>query len=155
MVIAADTVVVVGGRILGKPESPADARCMLRLLSGRTHRVLTGIAVLRLPPDERRHSPRHGGALRSGVEVTSVTFALLREAEIREYVASGEPQDKAGAYAVQRRGGRFVTRIEGCYFNVVGLPLARLCGMLRELGFREGRLEHKRRPGLPGRRKKN
>src|SRR5208282_6449152 len=112
-------------------------------------------ALLRLPPDERRDASRRGGALRSAVEVTRVTFAPLREAEIEDYVTSGEPADKAGAYAVQGRGGRFVTRIQGCYFNVVGLPLARLYRMLLDMGIREGDLQHKRRPKAAGRRKTN
>src|SRR5208282_3864409 len=155
VVIGADTVVVVKGRILGKPLSREDARRMLRLLSGRTHQVLTGIAVLRLPPDERRKPGRRGCAWRSGVEITRVTFARLSKQEIEEYVASGEPADKAGAYAVQGRGGRFVTRIEGCYFNVVGLPLARLYRMILKLGIGESGLQHKRRPKAAGRRQTN
>jgi len=157
VVIGADTVVVMGREILGKPASRDDARRMLRLLSGRTHRVLTGVAVLRLKSGERLTNggePRRG-ALRSDVEATHVTFAPLSKKEFEAYVASGEPDDKAGAYAIQGRGGRFVTRIEGCYFNVVGLPLARLCRMLLEMGIREGGLRHKRRPEAQGRRRKN
>ena len=123
VVVAADTVVVVENEILGKPASPDDARAMLRQLSGRTHEVLTGLAVLSLPHAE----------VRVVVESTRVTFARMTDREIEEYIASGEPFDKAGAYAIQARGGKFVARIEGCYFNVMGLPLARLYSILREI----------------------
>lgn len=123
IVVAADTVVVVENEILGKPISPDDARAMLRRLSGRTHEVLTGLAVLSLP----------GRDVEIAVESTRVTFARMTEGEIEEYIASGEPFDKAGAYAIQARGGKFITRIEGCYFNVMGLPLARLHSILRKL----------------------
>jgi len=138
LVIGADTVVVVGGKILGKPRSPADARRMLRLLTGRKHRVLTGLAVLRLDSAPARGRPSQRSLLRSAVEVTQVWFARLTPREIADYVASGEPMDKAGAYAVQGRAGRFITRIEGCYFNVVGLPLARLYRMLNKMGIGTG-----------------
>ena len=127
IVIAADTVVVMDGEVLGKPASAEDAAQMLRRLDGRTHQVLTGLAVLKIP----------GGAARVEIETTRVTFAPLTEAEIEAYVASGEPLDKAGAYAIQGRGGRFVARVEGCYFNVVGLPLARLYRILREMGWKD------------------
>jgi septum formation protein len=123
VVIAADTVVVREGRIFGKPDSPADAAAMLRHLSGKTHEVLTGLALLMTST----------GRLRVEHEVTRVTLASLSEAEIADYVVCGQPMGKAGAYAIQGRGGVFVTRVEGCYFNVVGLPLARLYRMLREL----------------------
>ena len=124
IVIGADTAVELDGEILGKPRDAAHAREMLATFSGRTHHVLTGIFLLRLPD----------GATRSGVESTSVTFVPLEREEIETYVASGEPLDKAGAYAIQGRAGRFIPRIEGCYFNVVGLPLVRLHALLRELG---------------------
>ncbi len=127
IVVGADTEVVVDGFVLGKPASADDATQMLRCLSGRTHEVVSGLAVLRLPGNETRLEQ----------EVTRVTFAPLSEEEIESYVASGEPFDKAGGYAIQGRAGRFVTRVEGCYFNVVGLPLARLYRILRELGWRE------------------
>lgn len=130
IVIAADTVVVMNGEVLGKPASAEDAGRMLRRLSGRSHQVLTGLAVLKIP----------GGAARVEIETTQVTFAPLTETEIVAYVASGEPLGKAGAYAIQGRGGRFVARVEGCYFNVVGLPLARLYGILREMGWHENRV---------------
>lgn len=127
LIVAADTIVSIDGCVLGKPASADEARKMLELLSGRTHNVLTGLAVIRLPDE----------AARLELETTHVTFAPLSEEDISSYVASGEPFDKAGAYAIQGHAGRFVTRIEGCYFNVVGLPLARLFHILRELGWRE------------------
>jgi nucleoside triphosphate pyrophosphatase len=127
MLIAADTVVVLDGQILGKPRSTDDARRMLQLFSGRTHSVVTGVTVLRLPEVERRQF----------VETTLVSFALLSSDEISRYLATDEPYDKAGAYAIQGYAGRFIPRIEGCYFNVVGLPLSRLIATLRELGWSE------------------
>jgi septum formation protein len=127
IVVGADTTVELGGEILGKPRDAAHAREMLGALSGRTHHVLTGIFLLRLP----------GGSTRAAIENSAVTFAPLEEKEIDAYVASGEPIGKAGAYAIQGLAGRFIPRIEGCYFNVVGLPLARLYTLLRELGWQE------------------
>ena len=123
VIIAADTTVVLDEKILGKPTSLEDARAMLRRLSGRTHEVLTGLAVLPLP----------GRDAEIAVESTRVTFARMTHREIEKYIASGEPFDKAGAYAIQGRCGRFITRIEGCYFNVMGLPLARLYSILCEI----------------------
>jgi septum formation protein len=125
IVVGADTEVVADGEILGKPASAEDARRMLRRLSGQTHHVITGLALLALP----------SGELRLSRETTRVTFAHLGEPEIESYIASGEPFDKAGAYAIQGRGGCFITRIEGCYFNVVGLPLAKLYQVLSSLGW--------------------
>jgi septum formation protein len=125
--IGADTVVVVGDEILGKPESPDDARRMLRLLSGATHEVHTGLAIIRRP----------GAAEAVIEEATSVTFAPLSDNEIDAYIATGEPFDKAGAYGIQGIGGRYVTGIDGCYFNVMGLPLARLWVLLRDFGWKE------------------
>ena len=127
IIIGADTAVELDGEIYGKPRNAGHAEEMLTALSGRTHQVLSGVFVLRLPD----------GAARSAVESTSVTFAPLVRAEIDAYVSTGEPMDKAGAYAIQGRGGRFIPRIEGCYFNVVGLPLARLHALLGELGWRD------------------
>jgi septum formation protein len=127
IVIGADTAVELDGEIFGKPRDPAHACEILAALSGRTHHVLTGIFLLRLPD----------GVTRSDVESTSVTFAPLHRGEIESYVASGEPLDKAGAYGIQGRAGRFIPRIEGCYFNVVGLPLALLHTLLSELGWQE------------------
>ena len=125
IVAAADTTVEIDGEILGKPESAEDARRILRRLSGKTHRVLTAFSLVRLPD----------GAARSGLESTEVRFSPLSAREIDEYVATGEPLDKAGAYAIQGRAGVFIERIDGCYFNVVGLPLARLYRHLKELGW--------------------
>ena len=127
IVFGADTAVELDGEIYGKPRNAAHAAEILAALSGRTHKVLSGIFLLRLPD----------GTARSAVESTSVTFALLDRAEIDAYVASGEPMGKAGGYAIQGRGGRFIPRIDGCYFNVVGLPLARFHTLLRELGWQD------------------
>jgi septum formation protein len=125
LILGADTVVVIEKDILGKPATPEDARRMLRQLSGRTHEVHTGLAVLRADRAQELVVE----------EITRVEFAPLTEAEIESYLATGEPFDKAGAYAIQGVGGRYVTRIEGCYFNVMGLPLARLWTSLREFGW--------------------
>lgn len=127
IVIAADTIVALEGAILGKPRTSEDARQMLAKLSGRTHTVMTGVSLVRLPDIESREF----------IETTQVHFASISKEEITKYLASGEPFDKAGAYAIQGLGGRFVPRIDGCYFNIVGLPLARLCKELTELGWSE------------------
>jgi len=127
IVIAADTIVALEGVIFGKPRTSEDARQMLEKLSGRTHSVVTGVALIRLPDVERREF----------IETTQVHFASISKDEIVKYLSSGEPFDKAGAYAIQGLGGRFIPRIDGCYFNVVGLPLARLCKELAELGWSE------------------
>jgi septum formation protein len=127
IVIAADTTVVLDERILGKPRSDLDARHMLRALSGRTHTVLTGVTLIRLPDAEHREF----------VESTRVDFAEISDDEIARYLATEEPHDKAGAYAIQGRAGRYIPRIEGCYFNVVGLPIARVQQALTELGWSE------------------
>jgi septum formation protein len=127
IVVGADTTVELDGEIFGKPSDAADARKMLAALAGRTHHVLTGIFLVRLPD----------GAARAAVESTSVTFATLSPGEIADYVAGGEPMDKAGGYAIQGVAGRYISRIEGCYFNVVGLPLAKLHVLLRVLGWPE------------------
>jgi septum formation protein len=128
IVIGADTVVLANGKILGKPSDVKDARRMLRMLSGKTHRVLTGVAVLSLPDGAERHH----------VETTRVRFRKMSNAEIDDYIATGEPFGKAGAYAIQGIGGRYITQIDGCYFNVVGLPLARLCKLLTQIQERAG-----------------
>jgi septum formation protein len=127
IVIAADTVISLDGLILGKPRSTDDARHMLEKLSGRTHSVVTGVALIRLPDAERR----------TFVESTLVHFASLSSEEIIRYLATGEPHDKAGSYAIQGHAGRFIPRVEGCYFNIVGLPLSRLYHALAELGWAE------------------
>lgn len=124
--VGADTVVVAGDEILGKPRSEEDARRMLRKLSGNVHEVHTGLAVVQWPH-------RAEGVVD---EVTRVTFAPLSGEEIEIYIATGEPFDKAGAYGIQGIGGRYVTRIEGCYFNVMGLPLARLWSLLQEFRWK-------------------
>jgi septum formation protein len=125
IVIGADTVVVNRGEILLKPDSPEDASRMLRQLSGGVHEVHTGLAVIRMPQKIERVI----------VEVTSVHFAELSDAEIDSYIATGEPFDKAGAYGIQSLGGRYVARVEGCYFNVMGMPLGRLWATLKEFGW--------------------
>lgn len=122
IVLAADTIVVVDNQILGKPVDQNDALRMLRLLSGRRHEVLTAVTVAR------------DAEVLTHVEVSGVEFASLSDDEMAWYVASGEPADKAGAYAVQGLASRFVTRIEGSHANVVGLPVALVYTMLRELG---------------------
>jgi len=127
-VLGADTTVVQpNGEILGKPLNAADARRMLGLLSGRTHAVMTGLAAV----SSGRKS------LVSAVEITQVTFLILTEEEIAAYVASGEPLDKAGAYAIQGYAARWIPRIEGDYFNVVGLPIARAVALLSQLAQME------------------
>jgi len=127
IVLAADTIVVLDDRILGKPASLEDARHMLRQLSGRTHSVLTGVSLIRLPDGERRQF----------IESTLVHFRPVTEEEISAYLATEEPLDKAGAYAIQGKAGRYIPRIEGCYFNVVGLPLSRVLTELKVLGWPE------------------
>jgi septum formation protein len=126
-VLGADTVVVVGARILGKPSDDAEARNMLEMLSGQTHEVLTGVALCL------------GGREKCEAVTTRVRFLQLSPAAINWYVASGEPRDKAGAYAVQGLASRFVDRIEGSYANVVGLPVSTVCLMLNEFGLLDGR----------------
>lgn len=127
IIIAADTEVVLDGQVLGKPRTTDDARNTLAKLSGQTHSVITGVTLIRLPDAERR----------SFVESTQVHFAKIPNEEILRYLATGEPFDKAGSYAIQGRAGRYVPRVEGCYFNIVGLPLARLTQVLTELGWSE------------------
>jgi len=167
VVLGADTIVVVDEVILGKPVDAEDAGRMLRMLSGRVHRVITGVCVVgtvgsgqwpvgsekteavsgfqfpvscQTPPLDS--APRssyevlrtENRELRTASETTLVTVSELSDAEIREYVATGEPMDKAGAYAIQGRASRWIPRIEGDYSNVVGLPVALVYGMLRERG---------------------
>jgi septum formation protein len=128
-VLAADTAVVLpdssgeAGAILGKPLNFADAERMLGLLSGRTHAVMTGIAAV---------ASERPGRIVADVEITQVTVDLISPKEIEEYVATGEPMDKAGAYAIQGYAARWIPRIEGDYFNVVGLPIARVIALLAE-----------------------
>lgn len=121
LVLGADTVVVIRGRTLGKPAGPRDAARMLRLLSGKTHRVITGVCLVQAP--DQKKALRH--------ETTFVTFRKLESQEIRRYVESCEPFDKAGGYAIQGLASKFVRRISGCYFNVVGLPVPLVCELLK------------------------
>jgi septum formation protein len=118
VVLGADTTVTLDGLILGKPQDAADAARMLRLLSGRAHRVVTGVAIVSAEKTE------------AAAESTDVYFLPLTEEEISAYIATGEPMDKAGAYAIQGHAARWIPRIEGCYFNVVGLPIALATKML-------------------------
>jgi nucleoside triphosphate pyrophosphatase len=123
VIVGADTVVICRGLVLGKPKSHRDARQMLMRLSGKTHRVLTGLCVLR----------DHQCCM--GVSATQVQFSPLSDSEIERYLKTGEPFDKAGAYAIQGFAARYVERIDGCYFNVVGLPISLLYQMLRRVGY--------------------
>lgn len=120
VVLGADTTVTLDGHILAKPEDAADAARMLRMLSGRTHRVITGVALASVSGTE------------VAAEVTAVTFVTLSDEEISTYVKTGEPMDKAGAYGIQGYAARWIPRIEGCYFNVVGLPLALVSNLLQQ-----------------------
>ena len=122
-VLGADTTVTLDNHILGKPLDPADAARMLRLLSGRTHVVITGVAVVTAETTE------------TAAEATSVRFLTLSDDEIAAYIATGEPMDKAGAYAIQGRAARWIPRIEGCYFNVVGLPITLVSSLLDAVPF--------------------
>jgi septum formation protein len=125
VLVAADTIVAVDGELLGKPCDADDARRMLRILSGREHRVFTGFALL----------DRAAGTQAGGVESTQVRFTDLDDGDIAAYVASGEPLDKAGAYGIQGRGALLVASICGDFYTVMGLPLARIRVALRELGY--------------------
>lgn len=121
VVLGADTVVAIEDHILGKPADAADAARMLRLLSGKTHQVVTGIALI-----------TQEGRPQTESATTEVTFAPLSDAEIQDYVATGEPMDKAGAYAIQGRASRWTVEIRGCYFNVVGLPVSLVWRLLQD-----------------------
>ena len=124
LIIAADTIVVIDDRVLGKPRTEDEAALMLRTLRGRTHRVMTAVAVAR------------GKRLVSGVELVDVTFRELTDAEITAYIATGEPMDKAGAYGIQGYGATIVRGIEGDYFAVMGLAIGRMIELIRRLGYR-------------------
>ena len=121
VVIAADTIVVLGSRVLGKPASEAQAEQMLTALSGHAHQVMTGVTVLR------------GDRSLTATEITDIHFRELSTREIRRYIATGEPMDKAGSYGIQGGAALFAEKIHGDYYNVVGLPVCRLQRMLREL----------------------
>lgn len=122
-VLAADTIVLLGDAILEKPQSVDEARSMLRRLSGREHEVMTGVCL------------RRGEASWPHVERTRVVFNKMSEEEIDAYARSGEPMDKAGAYAIQGLASKFISRVEGCYLNVVGLPMAEVYRLLKQAGY--------------------
>lgn len=119
LVLGSDTVVILDGRLMGKPSGPDEALEMLTALNGRTHTVITGVALA-----------RNGRILESGAASTSVTFARTGAADLRAYAASGEPLDKAGAYAIQGRGAALVEKVDGCFYNVMGLPVQLTLRML-------------------------
>lgn len=125
LILGADTMVVLGSEILGKPANMEEAYHMLRKLSGQKHRVVTGLSLLEVP----------GGRHIEAAVVSQVGFRPLGDEEIWEYIRSGEPLDKAGAYAIQGRGGALIAEIEGCYTNIIGLPVPKLMEMLKEFGF--------------------
>lgn len=126
LVIGADTVVVIDGEQLGKPKDKDDARRMLRLISGKTHTVVTGLAVIDAGSSE----------VRSKLVGTRVRFKPISDEEIEAYISTGDPMDKAGAYGIQGRAAAFVEGIEGCYSNVVGLPLSEMMDILKSFGVR-------------------
>ncbi len=125
IVLGADTVVALDDVSLGKPKDSADARAMLRELRSREHQVFTGFSLIRIAD----------GAQATGNEITRVWFSAMTDREVDAYVLTGEPLGKAGAYAIQGLAGRYIPRIEGCYFNVVGLPLARIWQALTDFGW--------------------
>ncbi len=125
VILGADTVVVLDGQILGKPRDSADARAMLRKLRDREHQVISGFSLIRIAD----------GARNAGSDMTRVWFSAMTDREVDAYVLTGEPLGKAGAYAIQGLAGRYIPRIDGCYFNVVGLPLARVWQALTGLGW--------------------
>lgn len=124
IIISADTIVVLDDQVLGKPKNEADAARMLSMLSGRTHHVITGVTLL----------DTSSGKTLTQSSITEVVFAKLSQREIEDYVKTKEPLDKAGAYGIQGKAAAFIKRINGCYFNVVGLPLSLLKEMLAEFG---------------------
>lgn len=121
VVVAADTIVVCGGEVLGKPKDEADAHRMLRLLSGRDHQVMTGMTVLR------------GETALTTTEITHIHFRELTDGEIRRYIATGEPMDKAGSYGIQGGAALFAEKLQGDYYNVMGLPVCRLGQLLKQI----------------------
>jgi septum formation protein len=125
IVLGADTIVVCGDQIFGKPSDAASARMMLKALSGREHQVITGIALI----------DTVSGRASTGYETTRVRFSDLSDKEIEAYIESGEPYGKAGAYAIQGKAALFVESLNGCYSNVVGLPLRRLYRLLKDFGI--------------------
>ncbi len=138
IVLGADTVVVVDGEILGKPVDAADAARMLRMLAGRTHEVITGVCVVKpIRGQGAGASDQWVSHSTTASERTVVTMSEISDQEILEYVSSGEPMDKAGAYAIQGRASRWIPRIQGDYSNVVGLPVALVYRLLRESGVQD------------------
>ncbi|MDO4285286.1 MAG: Maf family protein [Eubacteriales bacterium] len=136
LILGADTVVAADGQILGKPRDEEEAFAMLSMLQGQTHQVYTGVSLLRIPAKAMRNGfSEADAATRSFVACTDVTFDSMTEAEIRAYIATGEPMDKAGAYGIQGAMAAYVREIRGEYSNVVGLPLCALRRTLREIGF--------------------
>lgn len=131
LILGADTTVLLDGKILGKPRNRSEAGAMLRALSGRTHTVYTGLALVDVPT----------GIRETGYEKSLVTMKKLSPAEIRDYVATGEPMDKAGSYGIQGYGAVFIKHINGCFFNVMGLPVARLYDMLMDMSGKLGKCE--------------
>lgn len=145
-ILAADTIVVVDDEILGKPRDQADAMRMLRLLSGRTHQVVTGVCLMGSPLRTANQKlttefTEVAEFKDTRSETTLVTMLPVTEEDIRSYIASGEPMDKAGAYAIQGIASRWIPRIEGGYFNVVGLPVSLVCQMLQEHGWKQKQQE--------------
>jgi septum formation protein len=133
VIVSADTLVVSGGKILGKPDDSASAEQMLRQLSGKKHQVITGLSLLASNNQTRR--------IWSDFVITEVVFRELSEAVIHWYVSSGEPLDKAGAYGIQGLGSVLVESINGCYYNVMGLPINRLMNMLQDAAFNSSEFE--------------
>ncbi len=142
LVLGADTVVECEGEVLGKPVDGADARRMLWLLAGRTHQVITGVAVV--------GGLEEAAVVEVAAELTQVTMRTLTAEEISHYVIGGEPMDKAGAYAIQGYAGRWIPRISGCYFNVVGLPLALVSSLLEGSAKRLEQNQHSRSRSTSG-----
>lgn len=123
IILSADTIVVSDGNILGKPADFNDAKRMLKILSGKSHQVITGVAII----------DNSNGNIAKSYEVTDVFIKNLSDSEIDNYIKTGEPMDKAGAYAIQSRGALFIECIRGCYFNVVGLPVFKMMALIKEL----------------------
>jgi septum formation protein len=134
VVLGADTIVVVEGEILGKPRDEADALRMLRLLSGRTHQVITGVCLVG-PARRTENQKRKTDFEDTRSETTLVSMTTLTDSDIHSYITTGEPLDKAGAYAIQGKASRWIPRVDGDYFNVVGLPVALVYRMLQEHGI--------------------
>lgn len=133
VIIGADTIVAKGNKVLGKPKDAEDAHQMLAMLQGEKHQVYTGVTLLQKKGDEK--------IIRSFHERTDVFMTSMSDQEIEAYIATGEPFDKAGSYGIQGRAGIFVERIEGDYYNVVGLPISRLCRELKSLEAEDDRKE--------------